>query len=61
MCGVFYGVGIYLVMNLIVLPLSAVPFKVGPFSVGQLRQKVCWIHMFAIGMPIAFSVRRYSK
>jgi len=59
-CGVFYGIAVFLVMNLIVLPLSAVPFKVGPFTVRTLIQGLL-IHMFLIGLPIAFSLRKLSK
>jgi len=59
-CGLFYGIAIYLVMNLIVLPLSAVPFAVGPFSVRAMRQGLL-VHMILIGLPIAASVRIFSK
>jgi hypothetical protein len=59
-CGIFYGVAIYVVMNLIVVPLSAVPFAVGPFSVHAMRQGLL-VHMLLIGLPIAASVRIFSK
>ncbi len=59
-CGLFYGIAIFLVMNLVVLPLSAVPFKVGPFSVQGMRQGLL-VHMVFIGLPIAFSLRRFAK
>ena len=58
-CGVLYGVCVYLFMNLIVLPLSAIPFKMSyplPSLAGGLL-----IHMFGIGLPIALVVRRYSN
>jgi hypothetical protein len=58
-CGLFYGIAIFLVMNLVVLPLSAVPFKVGPFTVHGLIQGLL-VHMFLIGLPIAFSARKFS-
>jgi hypothetical protein len=58
-CGLFYGIAVFLVMNLIVLPLSAVPFKVGPFAVAVLIQGLL-VHMVLIGLPISFSVRRLS-
>jgi hypothetical protein len=58
-CGLFYGIAIFLVMNLIVLPLSAFPFKVGPFTVHGLIQGLL-VHMFLIGLPIAFSARKFS-
>jgi hypothetical protein len=59
-CGLFYGIAIYLVMNLIIVPLSAVPFAVGPFSVRAMRQGLL-VHMFLIGLPIAASVRSFSR
>lgn len=58
-CGVFYGIAIFLVMNLIVLPLSAIHFK-GPFTMRGLDQGLL-VHMFLIGLPIAYSVRIFSK
>lgn len=59
-CGLFFGIAIYLVMNLVVLPLSAVPFKVGPFSVAAMRQGLL-VHMFLIGLPISASTRWFSR
>src|SRR6266567_2680935 len=59
-CGLFYGIAVYLVMNLIVLPLSAVPFKVGPFTVSTLRHDLL-IQMLIIGLPISFSAWKFSK
>ena len=58
-CGLLYGIGIYLFMNFVVLPLSAIPFKMSyPLAslVGGLL-----IHMLGIGLPIALVVRRYSR
>lgn len=57
-CGLFYGIAVFLVMNLIVLPLSAFPFKVGPFTVAELIQGLL-VHMVLIGLPISYSVRRF--
>ena len=59
-CGWFFGIAIYLVMNLVVLPLSAVPFKVGPFTARAMIQGLL-IHMFFIGLPISISTWRFSK
>lgn len=54
--GILYGIVIYAVMNLVVLPLSAFPRKVSfPWLVlvtGLL------VHMFCIGLPIALAIRR---
>ena len=58
-CGLFYGVAVFLVMNLIVLPLSALHAK-GPFTLAGLIQGLL-VHMFIIGLPISFSVRRFSN
>ena len=58
-CGLFYGVAVFLVMNLIVLPLSALHAK-GPFQLAGLIHGLL-IHMFCIGLPISFSIRRYSR
>jgi len=58
-CGLFYGIAVYLVMTLIVLPLSALHTR-GPFPLAALIQGLL-VHMFCIGLPISFSVRRYSK
>lgn len=56
--GILYGLGIYLVMNFIVLPLS----RVNPSSPAKLT----WItgvlvHMFLIGLSISLSVRAASR
>jgi len=59
-CGLFYGIAVFLVMNLIVLPLSAVPFKVGPFTVSGLRIGLL-MHMLIIGLPISFGAWKFSK
>jgi hypothetical protein len=57
-CGLFYGIAVYLVMNLIVVPLSALHFA-GPFQLHALIQGLL-VHMLLIGLPISFSVRRFS-
>ncbi|MFL6602201.1 MAG: hypothetical protein ACJ8R9_12820 [Steroidobacteraceae bacterium] len=59
-CGLFYGIAVFLVMNLLVLPLSAVPFPVGPFTVAGLYQGLL-AHMFLVGLPIAMSVRYLGR
>ena len=54
--GLFYGLLIYAVMNLIVLPLSAYPRKMSfPFVVLVTG---LFVHMFCIGLPISLAVRR---
>jgi hypothetical protein len=56
--GVFFGIGLYLVMNLIVLPLCAFHFM-GPYQWRGLVQGLL-VHMTIIGLPISYSLRRLS-
>lgn len=57
-CGLFYGIAVFLVMTLIVLPLSGL-HAVGPYHLRQLIQGIL-VHMFLIGVPIAFCLRKFS-
>lgn len=57
-CGIFYGIGFFLVMQLIVLPLSAY-HSMGPYTYRGLVQGLL-AHMFLIGVPIAASLRMLS-
>lgn len=57
--GLFYGVAVFLVMNLIVLPLSALHLR-GPYPLRDLIQGLL-IHMLLIGLPISFSAWRFSE
>ena len=60
-CGIVYGLCVYVVMNCVVLPLSAIHSRTFPWSypwpalVGGLL-----IHMFGIGLPIALVTRKFS-
>ena len=58
-CGMFYGIAIFLVMNLVVLPLSALHAK-GPYRLAGLIQGLL-VHMILIGPPIGLSVKRFSR
>ncbi|MGO9936347.1 MAG: hypothetical protein ACLPH3_01630 [Terracidiphilus sp.] len=58
-CGVFYGIAIYLVMNLVVLPLCAYHFT-GPYQYRGLLQGLL-AHMLIIGPPISFSLHKLSS
>ena len=58
-CGLFYGISLYLVMNLIVLPLCAFHFM-GPYQYRGLMQGIL-VHMFLIGLPISTSLRVLSE
>lgn len=56
--GVIFGVGIFYFMQFVVVPLSNAPpyHPKGPaLYLGLL------VHMFGIGTPIAWAVRRYAK
>jgi hypothetical protein len=57
-CGIFYGIAIYLVMNLVVLPLCAL-HATGPYQLPALLQGLI-VHMFLIGLPISYSLRKLS-
>ena len=56
--GVLYGPAVYLVMYWVVTPLSAV--RRGPFSWNATIVAVL-THIFCVGLPIALSVRRFSR
>lgn len=58
-CGIYYGIAIFLVMNLVVLPLSAIHAH-GPYTWNGLVQGLL-VHMILIGLPIALSVRAFSE
>ena len=58
-CGLFYGIAVYLVMQLIVLPLSAYHSR-GPLQRADMMQGLL-VHIVCIGLPIAYSVRRFSR
>lgn len=56
LCGVYYGISIFLFMNLVVVPLSAFPFSFAPFKVSTLIQGML-MHVLLVGLPISFSYR----
>ncbi len=58
-CGLFFGIAFFLVMNLIVLPLSAIHFS-GPYTLRGLIQGLL-AHIILIGLPISYSVRKFSR
>jgi hypothetical protein len=58
-CGLFFGAAVETVMNLIVLPLSALHAR-GPYELHDLLQGLL-VHMVTIGLPIAFSIRRFAN
>jgi hypothetical protein len=58
-CGLFFGAAVDDVMRLVVLPLSALHSK-GPYNLRDLILGLL-VHMVVVGLPISFSVRRFSK
>jgi hypothetical protein len=58
-CGMFFGIAVYLVMNLIVLPVSAL-HATRPIAIHAELQGLV-VHMILIGLPISFSVRRFAR
>lgn len=58
-CGLFFGIGLYLVMTLVVLPLCAL-HSTGPYQYRGLLQGIL-IHMFIIGLPISTSLRMLDR
>ena len=57
-CGLFYGIAIWLVMNLVVVPLSAL-HNYGPFQYAALVQGLI-VHMLLVGLPISFAVKKLA-
>jgi hypothetical protein len=57
--GPLYGVAVYAVMNLVVLPLSAIAFKPN-YSMAPLLIGIA-THMICVGLPIAFVFHYYSR
>lgn len=58
-CGLFYGMAVELFMRLVVLPLSALQTR-GPYKL-QSELLGLVVHMVLIGLPIAYSVRRFGR
>jgi hypothetical protein len=55
--GALYGIGVYFVMNRVVVPLSAAakfPFSFKMMLIGVV------IHIFCVGLPIALVTRRFA-
>lgn len=54
-CGLLFGIAIWIVMNLVVVPLSAFPHVVTHTFSGALPHIVA--HMVLVGLPIALAAR----
>ena len=57
-CGALFGVGVYLCMNFVVLPLSAFPFSPKYPALKLLEGFAS--HAVFVGIPIALSIRRFA-
>lgn len=58
-CGIACGIADFLIMNLVVLPLSADPAPVGPFTVSGLIHGILET-ILATGLPISLSFHYLS-
>ncbi len=56
--GAAYGVAVFIVMNLVVLPLSAMPKR--PSSRTRMITQIV-IHIFCVGLPISLSASRFMQ
>ena len=54
--GAIYGIGVYLVMNFVVIPLSRIGPRPMPATIVIVTGVL--VHMFLIGLPIASGARR---
>jgi len=54
--GAIFGILVYLFMNFVVLPLSVIPFT--PSYPAQTLAVGFLVHIFLVGLPIAYFVRR---
>ena len=55
--GLSYGLAVYAVMNLIVIPMSAAALGSGP-TPAVVRANGLLIHMFGVGLPAALIAAR---
>jgi hypothetical protein len=55
LCGALFGVGVYLVMNFVVLPLSAFPFRLS--YPPQVLAQGFVSHALLVGIPVAWVFR----
>ena len=58
-CGLFFGMAVELVMSYVVLPLSALQAR-GPYRLHDILLGLI-VHMIVIGLPVAYSVRRFAR
>jgi uncharacterized membrane protein YagU involved in acid resistance len=58
LCGMFFGIAVFLAMYLVVMPLCAFHY-VGPYTLRMLVQAIV-VHMVLIGLPIGMSLRWFG-
>lgn len=56
-CGLFYGISVFLVMYLVVMPLCAFHYR-GPYALHTLLEGIV-VHMLLVGLPISISLRKF--
>jgi hypothetical protein len=57
LAGFAFGIAVYLVMYWLVMPLS----RIEPMPFSMVRSLIAIVtHMFCVGLPISFTVRRYT-
>jgi hypothetical protein len=56
-CGIVYGLGLYIVMNYVVIPLSAIGPRTTSPPLALVIPEVL-VHMFLVGLTIALFTRR---
>lgn len=61
LCGPVFGIGLFLFMQKVVVPLSAAyPKRTAPMAGLELADQL-FSHMFFVGLPIALLVRRSAR
>ena len=59
LCGLFFGMAVELTMSYVVLPLSTLQGR-GPYRLHDVLEGLL-VHMIVIGLPVAYSVRRFAE
>ena len=59
-CGMLYGVAVYLFMYTVVLPLSALQTRFFSQAATAILTSLL-IHIFCVGLPIALATRRFAQ
>lgn len=60
LAGIIYGIFVWLMMNLVVLPLSLVPMKTSPKDWLDILKGMI-ILITCIGLPISFTAKKYMR